>query len=224
VSWSPPSFLAGVIFPCEWAPGRGSAKPIAYDAPGRSTRGGREWDNGGGYGEHWSAQRMGHPDRGCQRVWPGVRRAGLPRPEPGADAGPAAPQGATLIQERLNSAVHMDCTAASRQPLLSREAGAGRRVTAAYHRPREAARPARRRLAAPVGSRPAGRGFCRRPRHEPSHVISPLRPSSWWSSSRRFSRLNHRLLAPSRGQSSGLDKGRRPVSCPAIGRPLACPH
>ena len=28
---------------------------------------------------------------------------------------------------------------------------------------------------------------------------------------------------PSRERSSGLDKGRRPVSCPAIGLPLACP-
>jgi hypothetical protein len=31
---------------------------------------------------------------------------GLPRPEAGADAGPAAPQRAALIQERLNSAEH----------------------------------------------------------------------------------------------------------------------
>ena len=31
-------------------------------------------------------------------VWPGVRRAGLPKAEPGADAGPAAPRsGVALI-------------------------------------------------------------------------------------------------------------------------------
>jgi hypothetical protein len=32
-----------------------------------------------------------------------------------------------------------------------------------------------------------------------------------------FSRLNYRLPAPPRGRSSGLDKGRRPVRCLAIG-------
>ena len=31
------------------------------------------------------------------RVWPGVRRAGLPRPSGGADAGPAAPRAPRLI-------------------------------------------------------------------------------------------------------------------------------
>ena len=31
------------------------------------------------------------------RVWPGVRRAGVPKAEPGADAGPAAPQAPLLI-------------------------------------------------------------------------------------------------------------------------------
>jgi len=35
---------------------------------------------------------MSQPDRRCQRVWPGVRRAGRSTAEPGADAGPAAPQ------------------------------------------------------------------------------------------------------------------------------------
>jgi len=43
-------------------------------------------------------------------------------------------------------------------------------------------------------------------------IVSPL-----------FSRLNYRLPAPPRGRSSGLDKGRRPLRCLAIGRPLACP-
>jgi hypothetical protein len=31
-------------------------------------------------------------DQSALPVWPGVRRAGLPEAEPGADAGPAAPQ------------------------------------------------------------------------------------------------------------------------------------
>ncbi len=31
------------------------------------------------------------------------------------------------------------------------------------------------------------------------------------------------VVATSRAQSSGLDKGRRPVSCPAVGLPLGCP-
>jgi len=35
---------------------------------------------------------MSHPDLCVLRVWPGVRRAGLAKAEPGADAGPAAPQ------------------------------------------------------------------------------------------------------------------------------------
>jgi hypothetical protein len=35
---------------------------------------------------------MSHLDLRSLRVRPGVRRAGLPKAEPGADAGPAAPQ------------------------------------------------------------------------------------------------------------------------------------
>ena len=31
-------------------------------------------------------------------IWPGVRRAGLPKAEPAADAGPAAPQAPLLIE------------------------------------------------------------------------------------------------------------------------------
>ena len=84
-------------------------------------------------------------------------------------------------------------------------------------------RPARRRLAAPVGP-PPGRARplpTPPPRAVPGHF--PLRPSPWWLSP--FSRARTTgIPALPRGRSSGLDKGRRPVSCPAIGRPLACPH
>jgi hypothetical protein len=45
-----------------------------------------------------------HDRRASSGVWPGVRRAGLPEAEPGADAGPAAPRGAALIKVRNNSA------------------------------------------------------------------------------------------------------------------------
>jgi len=42
---------------------------------------------------------MSYPDLPACEVWPGVRRAGLPEAEPGADAGPAAPRsgGAALF-------------------------------------------------------------------------------------------------------------------------------
>jgi hypothetical protein len=50
---------------------------------------------------------------------PARARPGLPRLRPGASVGPRRAQRAALIHERLNSAVHMDCMAASRQPLLS---------------------------------------------------------------------------------------------------------
>ncbi len=53
-----------------------------------------------------SARRMSCPDLFALRPWPGVRRAGRPTAEPGADAGPAAPQAPRLIQVRLNSALH----------------------------------------------------------------------------------------------------------------------
>ena len=38
------------------------------------------------------AGRVSHLDLHANALWPGVRRAGLPEAEPGADAGPAAPK------------------------------------------------------------------------------------------------------------------------------------
>jgi len=51
------------------------------------------------------AWRLSYLDLRAVRIWAGVRRAGLRKAMPGADAGPAAPRsGAALIQVRLNSA------------------------------------------------------------------------------------------------------------------------
>jgi hypothetical protein len=50
-----------------------------------------------GCAQHRSAYEMSLVDQGSQRVWPGVRRAGLPRQSPGADAGPGAAQRRRLI-------------------------------------------------------------------------------------------------------------------------------
>jgi hypothetical protein len=47
-------------------------------------------------------------DQGALQVRPGVRRAGRPTAEPGADAGPAAPQAPRLIYIWLNSATQRD--------------------------------------------------------------------------------------------------------------------
>jgi len=69
---------------------------------------------------------------------------------------------------------------------LMRRAGAGRRVTAGHHRPREAGTAARRRLASPAGLPPdKGEAFADAPaRTVPPQF--PQWPSSWWSMSRRF--------------------------------------
>jgi hypothetical protein len=60
---------------------------------GRHSRGGRELDNSAARKTARAALAgvLGERDgSACPTVWPGVRR-GLPKAEPGADAGPAAP-------------------------------------------------------------------------------------------------------------------------------------
>ena len=48
----------------------------------------REEARGGGLHAPQFAQRVSQFDLRSQRVWPGVRWAGLPKAEPGDDAGP----------------------------------------------------------------------------------------------------------------------------------------
>jgi hypothetical protein len=84
-------------YPCEWAPGLGSAKPIACDATVGSDLDAvtASWTTGseaGGCAHHRTACRASHLDQRALRLRPGVRRGGPPKAEPGADAGPAAPQ------------------------------------------------------------------------------------------------------------------------------------
>src|SRR5437762_1204430 len=88
---SSPVFLVGAE---SWRVGVGSrfGSPIAQRRPaGRPRRGGRERDNGeprqDGYALHPVCVTFSHLDLRAG-VWPGVRRAGLPKAEPGADAGP----------------------------------------------------------------------------------------------------------------------------------------
>src|SRR5215470_10626084 len=106
----------------------------------------------------------------------------------------------------------------------AREPGAGRRVTAGPSPAQgngdgrqASARRARRATAR------QGAAFADAPPRAVPLSFPPLRPSPWWSSPRRCSRPGLRLPALPREQSRGLDTGRRPVSCPAIGLPLACP-
>ena len=81
--------------PCEWAAGLVAARPIAgAGLEGVEPR----WAASGTVLERKSATphhglRNKLADLICRRhgVWPGVRRAGRPTAEPGADAGPAAP-------------------------------------------------------------------------------------------------------------------------------------
>jgi len=106
---------------------------------------------------------------------------------------------------------------------LMRRAGAGRRVTAGHHRPREAGTAARRRLASPAGLPPdKGEAFADARRGpSPHNSLSGRRLGGQCLAG--FSRLGYRLPALPRGRSGGFGKGRRPVRCLAIGRPLACP-
>jgi hypothetical protein len=82
--------------PCEWTPGLGSAKPIACDATAGSDLDAvaASWTIGseGDGGAHTGLPAVRASWITGPRMWPGVRRAGLAKAEPGADAGPAAPQ------------------------------------------------------------------------------------------------------------------------------------
>jgi hypothetical protein len=74
---------------------------------------------------------------------------------------------------------------------------------------------ARRRLAAPVGLPPGRARPLPTPQARTGPCHSPLRPSSCGHRLAVLSRPDYRLPALPREQSSGLDKGRRPVRCPA---------
>jgi hypothetical protein len=64
------------------------------------------WANSGRRAKGPCPWRMARLICDAQRLWPGVRWAGLPKAEPGADAGPATGRGvAALIQARLDSAI-----------------------------------------------------------------------------------------------------------------------
>ncbi len=149
----------------------------------------------------------------------GRARSGAPRP----------PSRSVRLRPRVTGygSPALPASTASAAPVnrcFTRGAGAVRHVTAGHHRPREAGTAARRRLAAPVGL-PPGRT---RPLPTPQRGQFPViyrwgrRPGGHRHAV--LSRPGHRLPALPRARSSGLDKGRRPLSCPAIGRPLACPH
>jgi len=87
--------------PDQWAPSRlGEADRVRRPQDGLDAVAGTgtlEHEEGGFVPRHRLRSHMSQPGQWGQRVWPGVRRAGVPNAEPGADADQRPPQAPQLI-------------------------------------------------------------------------------------------------------------------------------